>query len=92
VLFRSTSAVARVYSIAVDAAARGRGIGRHVMHRCMLDAESRGCAIVRLETRADNQAAQHLYRGLGFEPLDRKPDYYEDGQAAWRFEHRLRAS
>jgi len=88
-LFRSTASVARLYSIAVDAAARGRGLGQRVLQRCVDDARAYGCDRLRLETRADNHAAQRLFRGLGFREFARKPSYYEDGQAAWRFEKSL---
>jgi ribosomal protein S18 acetylase RimI-like enzyme len=88
-LLRAGSAVARLYSIAVDAAARGRGVGRRLLERCIDDAHDRGCSVLRLETRADNRAAQALFRRLGFSELDRKPGYYEDGQSAWRFQKSL---
>jgi len=88
-LLRARSTVARLYSIAVDAKARGRGIARQLLMRVIEDAHERGRAIVRLETRADNRAAQALFRDLGFTELDRKPRYYEDGQAAWRFQKSL---
>ncbi len=88
-LLRARSSVARLYSIAVDAAARRRGIGRALLERCIDDAHDRGRSVLRLETRADNRAAHALFRRLGFTELDRKPDYYEDGQTAWRWQKSL---
>ena len=88
-LLRARSSVARLYSIAVDARARGRGIARQLMQRAIEDSHERRRAVLRLETRSDNRAAQALFRGLGFTELDRKPRYYEDGQAAWRFQKPL---
>ena len=88
-LLRAGSSVARLYSIAVDAAARGRGTGRLLLERCIDDAHDRGCSVLRLETRADNRAAQALFRSLGFTEFDRKPRYYADGQTAWRYQKSL---
>lgn len=78
VLFRSNSGVGRVYSIAVAEQARGRGIGRRMMHRAEAEAKARGCRQLRLEVRMDNTAAIRLYESLGFTDTQVLPGYYED--------------
>lgn len=88
-LLRERSSVARLYSIAVDAGDRGKGAARALLQRAIDDAHDRGCALLRLETRADNRAAQALFLRLGFTEIGRKPHYYEDGQTAWRYEKSL---
>lgn len=70
---------ARLYALAVDPAARGRGLGEALLRRAMDEAANRGAARVSLEVRADNAAAIALYRRLGFGGETRLPDYYEAG-------------
>ncbi|MDN3719684.1 hypothetical protein QW131_12140 [Roseibium salinum] len=42
--------------------------------------------VLRLEVRADNEAAIGLYRKSGYRDLGRIDDYYDDGCAALRME------
>ena len=49
---------------------RGRGIGRALMEEALAHIRSRGGRRIILQVRADNQAACHLYRDLGFAPVD----------------------
>lgn len=51
-------------------AARGRGAGRSLIVRLLDEARARGYARCYLETLTGMDAAQHLYRELGFRPLD----------------------
>ncbi|HVZ45526.1 MAG TPA: peptidase C39 family protein, partial [Ramlibacter sp.] len=88
-LTRRASGVARLYSIAVASAARGHGVGGALVQACIEAARGKGCSVLRLETRADNRAAQSLFRRFGFTEIGRKPRYYADGQTAWRFEKSL---
>ncbi len=89
VLFRRGSAVARLYSIAVDPGLHGRGVGRRLVEAAIDLARRRGAAILRLEVRVDNAAAIALYRGLGFHDFAMRRDYYDDGTDALRFEKAL---
>jgi ribosomal-protein-alanine acetyltransferase len=88
-LFREGTAVARLYSIAVAADARGRGTGRRLMEDAARIARKRGRARLRLEVRADNAAAIGLYEGLGYRRIGRYPDYYADGMEALRLEREV---
>jgi ribosomal protein S18 acetylase RimI-like enzyme len=83
-LFRRGSAQARLYSLCVDPAARGRGLGPQLLTQLMDEARSRGCQWLSLEVRADNQPALSMYERHGFVSTDWLSDYYEDGCTAWR--------
>ncbi|WP_116473453.1 GNAT family N-acetyltransferase/peptidase C39 family protein [Zobellella maritima] len=89
VLFRRNTRLARVYSIAVDQAARGQGIARELMLAAEAGALEKGAVFMRLEVRADNQAAQGLYQQLGYRQFGVHHDYYEDHQDALRFQKRI---
>jgi ribosomal-protein-alanine acetyltransferase len=66
-----------IQTIAVAEAARRRGVGRGLMNALIAEARSRGAADVFLEVRADNPAAQDLYRSLGFAVIGRRAAYYQ---------------
>lgn len=83
-LFRRGSAQARLYSLCVDPAARGQGLGAQLLVRLMDEARARSCQWLSLEVRADNQPALSMYERHGFRPTDWLSDYYEDGCTAWR--------
>jgi ribosomal-protein-alanine N-acetyltransferase len=89
VLFRSTSRVARIYSLAVATTARGMGVGRRMMARAEKEARARGCDRLRLEVRMDNLPAIRLYEGLGFTDTRVIPGYYEDGTHAMVYRKEL---
>jgi ribosomal protein S18 acetylase RimI-like enzyme len=82
--------LARLYSICVDPAQRGRGLAEHLILAGEDAVRQAGCAYVRLEVRRDNPGAIHLYRKLGYRLFDTYDDYYEDGEQALRFEKRIR--
>ncbi|WP_137388142.1 GNAT family N-acetyltransferase/peptidase C39 family protein [Rhodoligotrophos defluvii] len=89
VLFRRTTSVARVYSIAVAPFARGRKIGEHLMRALEACATERDALFMRLEVRPDNHAAIALYQRLGYRAFGRFLDYYGDHSDALRFEKSL---
>ncbi|MGH8160691.1 MAG: GNAT family N-acetyltransferase [Gammaproteobacteria bacterium] len=88
-LFRRDSAWARVYSIAIAAAARGRGLGSALLAAAEAAVHDAGRCGLRLEVRRDNAGAIALYRARGFRQFAVVGDYYEDGQDALRFEKTL---
>ncbi len=61
--------------LAVDPAHRRKGLAAALLDQLALDAKSRGAARLLLEMRAENPA-ESLYRGHGFEPIGRRPQYY----------------
>jgi [ribosomal protein S18]-alanine N-acetyltransferase len=89
VFLRRGSDLARLYSIAVDARARGRGLGAALLQAAEQAARAAGARRLRLEVRHDNAAAIGLYRKLGYEVFARQSGYYEDGCEAVRMEKRL---
>jgi [ribosomal protein S18]-alanine N-acetyltransferase len=89
VALRKGTAAARLYSIAVDRRVGRRGIGRALMAACERYAAAQGRVALRLEVRADNDAAIALYHRLGFRQFGRYGNYYADGAPALRFEKPL---
>ena len=89
VLARAGSRRARLYSIAVDRAARGRGLGAVLLRDAERGARRRGHDRLALEVRTDNRAALALYEGAGYRRAAALPGYYDDGQDGLRFEKPL---
>jgi ribosomal protein S18 acetylase RimI-like enzyme len=88
-LYRTGTRRARLYGIAVADAARGQGVATALVEAVATAARTQGCTALGLEVRADNDAAQGLYRKLGFVAAGVLPDYYEDGTAARRMRRAL---
>jgi [ribosomal protein S18]-alanine N-acetyltransferase len=88
-LFRRGSRAARIYSVAVDASARGRGFGAALVDAAERTARNRRCTAVSLEVREDNAAAIMLYRKQGYGVIATLPGYYEDGTTGLRLRKRL---
>ena len=82
---------ARLYSIAVQAARSGRGVGRALLEAVEARALAQGCEALRLEVREDNKRAIALYERLGYRRFGRIDGYYEDGAPALRLEKSLSA-
>lgn len=68
---------ADVQTIALDAAARGKGHGRALLHALLDEAARRGVREVFLDVRADNPVATALYVSEGFAEIGRRPRYYQ---------------
>lgn len=62
---------ARVRLLAVDPAARGRGVGGALMEECVCRARAEGAAALRLHTMEPMVVAQRMYERMGFQ---RQPD------------------
>ncbi|WP_426701427.1 GNAT family N-acetyltransferase [Rhodanobacter sp. Col0626] len=87
--FRKGSGVARLYSLATQPEARGKGVGSALLETAAQVAGRRGCRALRLEVRLDNAVAISLYERLGFLRIGRYRRYYQDGADAWRYEKAL---
>ena len=90
VFLREGSTKARLYSIAVDGKARGTGLGAKLLLAAETAARARGATRMRLEVGEHNAAAIALYESRGYVRFAIRPDYYEDGGTAWRYEKALR--
>jgi ribosomal-protein-alanine N-acetyltransferase len=89
VLTRAGSTVARLYSIAVAASARGQGYGDRLLADAERQAERAGATALRLEVRRDNTSAIHLYERRRYRAIGTYPQYYADGCDARRYEKSL---
>lgn len=89
VLFSRATSVARLYSLAVAAQARGQGLATALIHAAEQAAWSKHRAYIRLEVRKDNRAAIALYEHLGYRRFGEWVDYYDDHADAWRYEKPL---
>ena len=88
-LFRQGTAVARLYSIAVDPNHRRKGIGPALIKAVEAEAFGHDCLFLRLEVRSDNAAAIALYESRGYRQFGRHLDYYIDHADALRYEKRI---
>lgn len=89
VFFRKGSSVARLYSIATQAEARGKGVGSALIEAAEQAARRKRRHALRLEVRTDNDAAIRLYERLGYQRIGTYASYYEDGADAWRYQKAL---
>jgi ribosomal protein S18 acetylase RimI-like enzyme len=73
VTFRIPTGVrAWIEDVAVDAEARGKGVGEALSREAIRIAASRNARTVELTSRPKREAANRLYRKIGFEPRDTK--------------------
>ncbi len=59
-----------IEDVVVDGAARGQGVGEELNRFAVDLAAERGARTVDLTSRPSREAANRLYRRLGFEPRD----------------------
>jgi ribosomal protein S18 acetylase RimI-like enzyme len=55
-----------IHDLAVRPEARGRGVGRALLHAAQQQAVQRDCCKMTLEVRHDNHIARQLYQDFGF--------------------------
>jgi ribosomal protein S18 acetylase RimI-like enzyme len=73
----------RLYSIASDPLAQGRGIGGALLDKAILVARAAGARWLQLEARSTPRL-QGWYERKGFGVVERLPDYYAAGDHAVR--------
>jgi [ribosomal protein S18]-alanine N-acetyltransferase len=66
-----------VQTIAVKRDRQGTGIGTRLLSALIAEARRRDEPMVGLEVRADNQVAQRMYQGFGFEQVGIRKGYYQ---------------
>lgn len=89
VLFHKGISMARLYSIAVDPAHRGKGLGTLLLRAAEDAARASDAAYMRLEVRVDDPATQTLYKREGYRKFAVQHHYYEDDVDAIRMEKTL---
>ncbi len=87
--FRKGSGVVRLYSLASQPEARGKGIGTALIEASEAVGRQRHCRALRLEVRTDNLLAIRLYERMGYRRIGSYARYYQDGADAWRYEKTL---
>lgn len=66
-----------LFTIAVRADSRGRGVGRALLDAVLSGAGARGARKMYLEVRRSNTAARTLYKSAGFAVCGERRNYYE---------------
>lgn len=70
-VFRIPTGVrAWIEDVIVDANTRGKGVGEALSREALRIAQSRGARTIELTSRSSREAANRLYRRLGFVPRD----------------------
>ncbi|KPK99433.1 MAG: hypothetical protein AMJ91_07850 [candidate division Zixibacteria bacterium SM23_73_3] len=65
-----------IANFAISPEHRGKGIGKMMMERVLLEAKKRGCSSVMLSVRESNLSALSLYAKSGFIEVERRKNYY----------------
>ncbi len=65
-----------IQNLAVHPEHRRRGLGRRLLLEALEEGRTRGATSALLEVRRSNEAAQNLYRDLGFLPAGTRREYY----------------
>jgi ribosomal-protein-alanine N-acetyltransferase len=74
-----------IIDLVVDPQRRRQGIGQQLLAHLMKETAERGATTVVLEVRQSNEAAQKLYKKLGFLEVGRRPRYYQGSEDALLF-------
>ena len=90
VLLHKGTRLARLYSIALDPAMRGRGHASALMLALEAAAVEEDRLFMRLEVAKQNVSAIQLYQRLGYRVFGEFLDYYEDHSDALRMQKRIR--
>ncbi len=74
---------AHIVTLDVVEGRRRRGVGGALMEVAETWARRERCRLLYLETAEENLAAQAFYEARDYTKVERIPDYYSPGQAAW---------
>lgn len=92
ILYRAGTNLARLYSIALQPQAQGKGYAQQLLSFVQDIVASKFCVYMRLEVNISNQSAIKLYEKNGYRKISQIAHYYEDGSDALRMEKRLHSS
>ena len=84
--------LARLYSLAVDPAMRGRGLAKELLSALEVAASKKGRLYMRLEVSKSNHSAIALYEQAGYRIFGEYSDYYDDHMDALRMQKKIRYS
>lgn len=84
-------AAARLYSLAISAPLRGRGLAKQIIQALEKVARADQRVSMTLEVRASDAAARGLYEHCGFAVVASLPAYYANGDDGLRMAKALRA-
>ncbi len=90
VLLQQGTRLARLYSIAISAQARGLGMGKKLLQALEKATVEKERLYMRLEVAQDNLAAITLYEHMGYRQFGYLSDYYEDHKDALRMQKCIR--
>lgn len=90
VLCRAAAGEVEVLTLAVDPAARRRGLARALLLAALEMARSQGATAAFLEVAVDNAPAISLYAALGFRVAGVRPGYYDRGASGRADAHIMR--
>lgn len=82
---------ARLYSLAVEPQAQGKGFASHLLKHLFAQLEKKKYRCCRLEVRASDRATQRLYERFGFEKIAETLEYYEDGESAVKMQAQIQS-
>jgi ribosomal-protein-alanine N-acetyltransferase len=80
--FRQGGGEAELLRVAVEPAARGRGLARRLVAAGLERLRAAGVTRCYLEVRSGNASALAVYDAMGFTPCGRRRAYYRDGSDA----------
>lgn len=81
---------ARLYSLALLPACRGKGVAKKLITALEVVAADKGRLFMRLEVAKHNDPAIGLYQQLGYRTFGEYSEYYEDAEDALRMQKRIR--
>lgn len=81
--------LARLYSLAVSPAARGKGVASRLLNVLETEAAARKRIFMRLEVAKPNSAAIELYERSGYRVFGEYCDYYHDHSDALRMQKKI---
>ena len=90
VLLHKGTRHARLYSLALLPACRGKGVAKQLLMALEVAAADKGRLFMRLEVAKHNDAAIGLYQQLGYRTFGEYSEYYEDAEDALRMQKRIR--
>jgi [ribosomal protein S18]-alanine N-acetyltransferase len=82
VLARLAADEAEILTVAVEAASRGKGVGRALIGEALRQASNAGARVMFLEVGTDNAPALALYGRFGFARVGERAGYYRRADGA----------